>query len=134
MMAYAVLGRGLISAAPPRPESLGTNDVRTHLPRFEQTHFEKNLVLRAALETMARRKGASLAQLAIAWTMAMGRRAGAVVVPIPGAKSRAHLEENIGAATIELTEDDLAAIDRIAPPGAASGTRYRESQMHRINA
>jgi aryl-alcohol dehydrogenase-like predicted oxidoreductase len=83
---------------------------------------------------MARRKGASLAQLAIAWTMAMGKRAGAFVVPIPGAKSRAHLEENIGAAAIELTEDDLAAIDRIAPPGAASGTRYRESQMHRINA
>jgi aryl-alcohol dehydrogenase-like predicted oxidoreductase len=134
MMAYAVLGRGLISAAPPRPESLGTNDVRTHLPRFEQTHFEKNLVLRAALEMMARRKGASLAQLAIAWTMAMGKRAGAFVVPIPGAKSRAHLEENIGAATIVLTEDDLDAIDRIAPPGAASGTRYRESQMHRINA
>jgi aryl-alcohol dehydrogenase-like predicted oxidoreductase len=134
MMAYAVLGRGLISAAPPRPESLGTNDVRTHLPRFAQANFEKNLVLRAALETMARRKGASLAQLAIAWTMAMGKRAGAFVVPIPGAKSRAHLEENIGAAAIELTEDDLAAIDRIAPPGAASGTRYRESQMHRINA
>jgi aryl-alcohol dehydrogenase-like predicted oxidoreductase len=66
--------------------------------------------------------------------MAMGKRAGAFVVPIPGAKSRAHLEENIGAAAIELTEDDLAAIDRIAPPGAASGTRYRESQMHRINA
>jgi aryl-alcohol dehydrogenase-like predicted oxidoreductase len=133
MMAYAVLGRGLISAAPPRPESLGTNDARARLPRFAQTHFAKNLVLRAALETVARRKGATLAQLAIAWTMAMGKRAGAFVVPIPGAKSRTHLDENIGAAAIELTEDDLAAIDRIVPPGAASGTRYPEGAMHRLN-
>jgi aryl-alcohol dehydrogenase-like predicted oxidoreductase len=134
MMAYAVLGRGLISAAPPQPESLGANDVRTHLPRFEQSHFAKNLVLRAALEALARRKGASLAQLAIAWTMAMGKRAGALVVPIPGAKSRAHLDENIRAAELALSDDDLAEIDRLVPPGAASGTRYRESQMHRVNA
>ena len=134
MMAYAVLGRGLISSAPPPPESLGATDVRTHLPRFEQAHFEKNLALRAALETLARRKNASLAQLAIAWTMAMGKRAGTFVVPIPGAKSRAHLDENIGAASLALTEDDLAAIDRIAPPGAASGTRYQESAMQRVNA
>jgi aryl-alcohol dehydrogenase-like predicted oxidoreductase len=134
MMAYAVLGRGLISAAPPAPESLGASDVRAHLPRFEQLHFEKNLVLRGALEALARRKGASLAQLAVAWTMAMGKRAGTFVVPIPGAKSRAHLEENIGAAALVLTEDDLAEIDRIVPPGAASGTRYQESAMHRVNA
>ena len=134
MMAYAVLGRGLISAAPPPPDSLGAKDVRAHLPRFEQVHFEKNLALRAALEAVARRKSASLAQLAIAWAMAMGRRAGTLVVPIPGAKSRAHLEENIGAAKLVLRDEDLAEIDRIAPPGAASGTRYQESAMHRVNA
>jgi aryl-alcohol dehydrogenase-like predicted oxidoreductase len=134
MMAYAVLGRGLISAAPPAPESLGAKDVRTHLPRFEQVHFEKNLALRGALEALARRKGAGLAQLAIAWTMAMGKRAGTFIVPIPGAKSRGHLEENIGAAALVLTDDDLAEIDRMAPPGAASGTRYQESAMHRVNA
>jgi aryl-alcohol dehydrogenase-like predicted oxidoreductase len=133
MMAYAVLGRGFISAAPP-PESLGANDVRAHLPRFEHRHFAKNLALRTSLEAMAQRKGASLAPLAIAWSMAMGKRAGALVVPIPGAKSRAHLEENIGAAALALSEDDLAEIDRIAPPDAASGTRYQESAMHRLNA
>jgi aryl-alcohol dehydrogenase-like predicted oxidoreductase len=134
MMAYAVLGRGLFSAAPPQPESLGANDVRAHLPRFEQAHFAKNLALRTALEALARRKGASLAQLAIAWTMAMGKRAGAFVVPIPGAKSHAHLEENIRAADLILSDEDLAEIDRLVPPGAAAGTRYRESQMHRLNA
>ncbi len=134
MMVYAVLGRGLISAAPPPPESLAANDVRAHLPRFAPAHFAKNLALRTALEALARRQGASLAQLAIAWTMAMGKRAGTLVVPIPGAKSRAHLEENIGAADLVLSEEDLAEIDRIVPPGAVSGTRYPESQMHRINA
>jgi aryl-alcohol dehydrogenase-like predicted oxidoreductase len=134
MMVYAVLGRGLLSAAPPPPDSLGANDVRAHLPRFEPAHFAKNLALRTALETLARRKEASLAQLAIAWTMAMGKRAGALIVPIPGAKSRAHLEENIAAADLALSDEDLAEIDRIVPPGAASGTRYPEGQMHRINA
>jgi aryl-alcohol dehydrogenase-like predicted oxidoreductase len=134
MMAYAVLGRGLISAAPPRPESLGGDDVRARHPRFAQTNFAKNLVLRAALETMARRRGATLAQLAIAWTMAMGRSAGAFIVPIPGAKSRAHLDENIGAAALVVTDDDLVEIDRIVPAGAAAGTRYEEGAMHRLNA
>jgi aryl-alcohol dehydrogenase-like predicted oxidoreductase len=134
LMAYAVLGRGLISAAPPQPGSLGADDARAHLPRFAPTHFDKNRALRAALEAVARRKNASLAQLAIAWPMAMGKRAGAFVVPIPGAKSRAHLEENIGAAALALSDDDLAEIDRIAPPGAASGTRYPEGAMHRLNA
>jgi len=134
MMAYAVLGRGLISGAPPPRESLGAGDVRAHLPRFERAHFEKNLALRAALETLARRKSASLAQLAIAWTMAMGKRAGTFIVPIPGAKSRAHLEENIGAAALVLNAEDFAEVDRIAPLGAASGTRYQESAMHRVNA
>jgi diketogulonate reductase-like aldo/keto reductase len=65
---------------------------------------------------------ATLAQLSIAWPIAQGSRAGAVIIPIPGAKSRKHLEENVRAADIVLTADDLAEIDRIVPPGAASGT------------
>jgi aryl-alcohol dehydrogenase-like predicted oxidoreductase len=134
MMAYAVLGRGFISAAPPQPGTLDARDVRASLPRFAQEHFAKNLALRTALEAVARRKGASLAQLAIAWTMAMGKRAGVLIVPIPGAKSRSHLEENLGAAALVLSDDDVAEIDRIAPHGAASGTRYRENQMRRLNA
>ena len=65
--------------------------------------------------------------------MAQGSQTGAFVVPIPGAKSRKHLEENVRAADIALTTDDLAEIDRIVPPGAASGTRYPIGQMHRVN-
>ncbi len=89
--------------------------------------------LRAALEALARKKSATLAQLAIAWTMAQGERSGTFIVPIPGAKSRKHLEENAGAAAIALTAEDLVEIDRIAPPGAAAGTRYPAGQMHRLN-
>ena len=74
-----------------------------------------------------------LAQLAIAWPMPQGSRAGAFIVPIPGAKSRKHLEENVRAADIVFTAEDLAEIDRIVPPGAASGTRYPTGQMHRLN-
>jgi aryl-alcohol dehydrogenase-like predicted oxidoreductase len=72
-------------------------------------------------------------EFAVARTIGRGRRAGVFIIPIPGAKSRQHFEENVGAAGIVLTEDDLAEIDRIVPPGAASGTRYSPGQMHRLN-
>jgi aryl-alcohol dehydrogenase-like predicted oxidoreductase len=132
MMAYAVLGRGMLSAQVPKVEELA-DDIRARLPRFHSANVEKNLRLRSALEAIARGKNATLAQLSIAWPMAQGSRAGAFIVPIPGAKSRKHLEENVRAADIVLTADDLAEIDRIVPPGAASGTRYPIGQMHRLN-
>jgi aryl-alcohol dehydrogenase-like predicted oxidoreductase len=72
-------------------------------------------------------------QLSIAWPMVQGKRAGVFIVPTPGAKSRKHLEENLRAADIFLTAEDLAEIDRIVPPGTASGTRYPIGQMHRLN-
>jgi aryl-alcohol dehydrogenase-like predicted oxidoreductase len=133
VMAYAVLGRGMLSAQPPKVEELATDDIRARLPRFQSANAERNLALRSALEAVARRRNATLAQLAIAWPMAMGRGAGVFIVPIPGAKSRVHLEENLHAAEIVLTADDLAEIDRIVPPRAASGTRYPAEQMHRLN-
>src|SRR5215470_4038385 len=133
MMAYAVLGRGMLSAQVPRMEELAADDVRADLPRFHSANVEKNLRLLSALETIARKKNATLAQLSIAWPMARGTCAGAFIVPIPGAKSRKHLEENVRAVDIVLTADDLAEIDRIVPPGAASGTRYPIGQMHRVN-
>jgi aryl-alcohol dehydrogenase-like predicted oxidoreductase len=133
MMAYAVLGRGILSAEPPKPEEFSASDVRAQLPRFEGANLEKNLLLRAALEDIARRKNITLAQLAIAWPMARGAQLGTFIVPIPGAKSRKHLEDNLRAAGIALTPDDLAEIDRIVPRGAVSGTRYPAGQMHRLN-
>jgi aryl-alcohol dehydrogenase-like predicted oxidoreductase len=133
MMAYAVLGRGMLSAELLRAEAITADDIRARLPRFENPNLGRNLQLRAMLVGVAREKNATLAQLAIAWVMAMARRAGAFIVPIPGAKSRPHLEENVRAADIMLTADDLATLDRIVPPGAASGTRYPAGQMHRVN-
>jgi aryl-alcohol dehydrogenase-like predicted oxidoreductase len=133
MMAYAVLGRGMLSAQIPKVEESAADDIRAQLPRFHSANLEKNLPLRSALEVIARGKNATLAQLSIAWPIAQGSRAGAVIIPIPGAKSRKHLEENVRAADIVLTADDLAEIDRIVPPGAASGTRYPTEQMHRLN-
>jgi aryl-alcohol dehydrogenase-like predicted oxidoreductase len=133
MMAYAVLGRGMLSAQAPKVEEMSADDIRAQLPRFHRANVENNLRLRSALEAVARRKNATLAQLSIAWPMAQGSRAGAFIVPIPGAKSRKHLEENVRAADIVLTADDLAEIDRIVPHGAASGTRYPIGQMHRVN-
>jgi aryl-alcohol dehydrogenase-like predicted oxidoreductase len=133
MMAYAVLGRGMLSAEAPKVEEMAADDIRAQLPRFDSANVEKNLRLRSALEAIARRKNATLAQLSIAWPMARGLRAGVFIVPIPGAKSRKHLEENVAAADIVVTADDLAEIDRIVPPGAASGTRYPIGQMHRLN-
>jgi aryl-alcohol dehydrogenase-like predicted oxidoreductase len=133
MMAYAVLGRGMLSDQVPKVEELAADDVRQRLPRFQSVNIEKNLGLRSALEAMARRKNATVAQLSIAWPMAQGKRAGVFIVPIPGAKSRKHLQENVCAADIALTAEDLAEIDRIVPPGAASGTRYPIGQMHRLN-
>jgi aryl-alcohol dehydrogenase-like predicted oxidoreductase len=133
MMAYAVLGRGMLSAEAPKVEEMAADDIRARLPRFDSANAEKNLRLRSALEAIARGKNATLAQLSIAWPMARGLRGGVFIVPIPGAKSRKHLEENVAAADIVVTADDLAEIDRIVPPGAASGTRYPIGQMHRLN-
>jgi aryl-alcohol dehydrogenase-like predicted oxidoreductase len=133
MMGYAVLGRGMLSDQVPRVAELTADDVRQRLPRFQSVNIEKNLALRSALEAVARRKNATLAQLSIAWPMAQGKRAGVFIVPIPGAKSRRHIQENVRAEDIVLTAEDLAEIDRIVPPGAASGTRYPMGQMHRLN-
>jgi aryl-alcohol dehydrogenase-like predicted oxidoreductase len=123
----------MLSGQIPRVEAMAADDIRAQLPRFQSGNVEKNLRLRSALEAIAHRKNATLAQLAIAWPMAQGARAGAFVVPIPGAKSGKHLEENVRAADIVFTAEDLAEIDRIVPPGTASGTRYPTGQMHRLN-
>src|ERR1700739_4489979 len=87
MMAYAVLGRGMLSDQVPKVEELAADDVRRRLPRFQSVNIEKNLGLRSALAAIARSKNATLAQLSIAWPMAQGKRAGVFIVPIPGAKS-----------------------------------------------
>jgi aryl-alcohol dehydrogenase-like predicted oxidoreductase len=133
LMAYGVVGRGMLSAEVPKLEQMTAQDIRARLPRFQAENVGKNMQLRAALEGLGRKKNATLAQLAIAWPMAQSARLGTFIMPIPGAKSRRHFEENVRAADVVLTAEDLAEIDRVAPPGAAAGTRYPAGQMHRLN-
>ena len=123
----------MLSDQVPKVEELTGDDVRQRLPRFQSVNIEKSLGLRSALETIARSRNATLAQLSIAWPMTQGKRAGVLLVSIPGAKSRKHVEENVRAVDIALTAEDPAGINRIVPPGAASGTRYPIGQMHRLN-
>lgn len=127
LMAYSPLGRGFLTGAVRSLGALSENDNRKKNPRFEPDNFDKNLELLAQIENLAGEKGISPAQLALAWLLAQGPD----IFPIPSSKSRKHLEENLKAVEIRLSEDDLARLDTILPPGAAAGDRTRD--MDRVN-
>lgn len=122
---YSPLGRGFLTGQFRRPEDIPADDYRRDNPRFQGEAFAKNLSLVQEIEAMAQEKGWTSAQLALAWVLAQGDD----IVPIPGTKRRRYLEDNIGALDVTLTDDDRARIDRILPPGAATGTRYAAPQM-----
>lgn len=103
-VAYSPLGRGFLTGQIKRFEDLAADDYRRHSPRFQGENFQKNLDLVARIEEMARRKGCTAAQLALAWVLAQGQD----IVPIPGTKRREYLNDNLGALDVELTVDDLA--------------------------
>ena len=132
-MAYAPLGRGLLTGHFRREGDLPDGDRRLKMPRFQAGNIERNAAILSEVEAIAREKGATLPQMAIAWVMAQGPRNGVGIIPIPGAKSRQHLEENLKATSIKLSGDDLARIERVAPPTAVAGTRYPAGQMKRVN-
>ncbi len=117
---FSPLGRGFLTGAITSPDDFDDDDFRKNQPRFQGEAFQANLRLVDAVRELAAEKGISAGQLALAWVMAQGQD----VVPIPGTKRRSYLEENAGAAAVELTADDLARLDAIAPPGVAEGTRY----------
>ena len=128
--AYGVLSRGLLGGAwsSGRPASAG--DMRAHMPRFRRENLERNLVLVEALRTIAEAKGVTVAQIAIAWVLARGED----IVPLVGTTRRDRLAEAVAALELELSEDDLAAIERAVPPGAAAGGRYDERQMAMLDS
>jgi len=128
-VAYSPLGRGFLTGQIRNAESLPADDFRRNSPRFQSENLGRNLDLLNRIEAIARGKGCTTPQLALAWVLSRGDD----VVPIPGTKRRKYLEENISASTISLTEEELAEIDRVAPPGAASGTRYPLSAMPSLN-
>ena len=126
---YSPLGRGFLTGQIKRFEDLAADDYRRFSPRFQGENFQRNLDLVARIGEIARQKGCTSAQLALAWVLAQGDD----VVPIPGTKRRAYLEENLGALPVRLTLDDLARIDAVAPHGAAAGLRYPEAMMRFVN-
>ncbi|HET9149883.1 MAG TPA: aldo/keto reductase [Alphaproteobacteria bacterium] len=125
---YSPLGRGFLTGRFRRAEDLPADDWRRANPRFQGENFARNLRLVDEIERLAKEKGCTASQLALAWVLARGDD----IVPIPGTKRRTYLEQNVGALDVELTRDDLAFIDSILPPGAAAGTRYPEPQMQAV--
>jgi aryl-alcohol dehydrogenase-like predicted oxidoreductase len=128
--AYGVLTRGLLSGHWSRDRAVAQGDFRAHSPRFSGENLEQNLALVEALRTVAEPKGASVAQIAIAWVLSRGQD----IVPLVGARRRDRLAESLGALNLELTPDDLARIERAVPPGAAAGDRYDAYQMAHLDS
>jgi aryl-alcohol dehydrogenase-like predicted oxidoreductase len=129
LVAYSPLGRGFLSGRITSPDDFGEDDFRRTHPRFSGENFARNLGLVERVRQLAATKGVTASQLAIAWVLAQGDD----VVPIPGTKRRRWLEENLGALEVELTADDLAAIERVTPRGSVAGARYDPEKMARVN-
>jgi aryl-alcohol dehydrogenase-like predicted oxidoreductase len=123
--AYGVLSRGLLGGDWSRERAPSPGDLRARMPRFRPENLDRNLSLVEALRAIAGKKGATVAQIAIGWVLSRGED----IVPLVGTTRRDRLAEALGALELELTEDDLAAIERAAPPGAVAGDRYDERQM-----
>ncbi len=121
-VAYSPLGRGFLTGAFSSPDDFADDDFRKHHPRFQGANFQRNLDLVERVQELAREKGVTPAQLALAWVLSRGDE----VVPIPGTKRRSYLEENAGAGEVELTGDDLAKIEEAFPKGATAGDRYAD--------
>jgi aryl-alcohol dehydrogenase-like predicted oxidoreductase len=122
LVAYSPLGRGFLTGQITSPDDLAPDDFRRTSPRFAGENFARNLELVDRVTEIAREKGCTPGQLALAWVMAHGED----VVPIPGTKRRRYLEENVEAAEISLSDDELARIDEAAPVGSAAGDRYAD--------
>jgi aryl-alcohol dehydrogenase-like predicted oxidoreductase len=129
-VAYSPLGRGFLTGQIKKVDDLDQDDYRRISPRFQGDNFQKNLDLVGHIERLAKHKGCTPAQLALAWVLAQGTD----IVPIPGTKRKKYLEENISAADVTLEPEDLRTIEEIAPKDAASGSRYPETMMRFVNA
>jgi aryl-alcohol dehydrogenase-like predicted oxidoreductase len=128
-VAYSPLGRGLLTGQFKTLDDLPADDWRRNHPRFQGENFQRNLELVARVEQLAKEKGCTPAQLALAWLLSRGTD----IVPIPGTKRRARLEENVAALKVKLTAADLARIEGVVPKGVAAGARYTEGGMRTVN-
>ena len=124
-VAYAPLGRGLLTSDIADPATLSEGDTRKRQPRYSGDNLAHNRALAEKIHAIAARKGCTPAQLALAWVLAQGQD----VIPIPGTKQKKRMVENIGALSVKLSDADLKEIADAVPKGAAKGTRYPEAQM-----
>jgi aryl-alcohol dehydrogenase-like predicted oxidoreductase len=122
---FSPLGRGFLTGQLKSPDDFEPDDMRRGLPRFTGENFQRNLDLVAQVQALAAEKGVTPGQLALAWLLAQGND----VAPIPGTKRRKYLAENLGAADVTLTAEELAALDEAFPPDAVSGQRYAQGGM-----
>jgi aryl-alcohol dehydrogenase-like predicted oxidoreductase len=128
-VAYSPLGRGFLTGQIKSLDDLAPDDWRRAVPRFQPENFQKNLDLVKQIERMAVRKGVTPSQLALAWVLHKGED----IIPIPGTKRIKYLEENVAAANLTLTPEEVAELNAALPPGAAAGTRYPEAAMRALH-
>jgi aryl-alcohol dehydrogenase-like predicted oxidoreductase len=126
-VAYSPLGRGFLSGQFKSPDDFAGDDFRRNNPRFQGENFQRNLRLVEEVDAIAREKGITASQLAIAWVLAQGDD----IVPIPGTKRVKYLEQNVGAVDVELAPDDLQRLEDAFPKGSTAGDRYPD--MSRVN-
>lgn len=117
---FSPLGRGFLTGAVRGRTQIQPGDWRANNPRFSEENLSRNLALLETIDSIARPRGATPAQVALAWVLSRGDQ----VIPIPGMKRRSHLDENLEAAELDLSPDELARLDAAFPPGAAAGDRY----------
>ncbi|MGN6801878.1 MAG: aldo/keto reductase [Ginsengibacter sp.] len=128
-VAYSPLGRGFLTGQIKTFEDLDENDYRRYSPRFMGENFDKNISLVKKIESIAKEKDCTPAQLALAWVLAQGNN----IFPIPGTKHIKYIEENVKAVDIKLSDSDLQEIENVFPKGAVAGSRYPESFMKSVN-
>ena len=128
-VAFSPVGRGFLAGGVPDPTALAANDLRRTMPRFQAENFNKNLNLLAELTALARQRGATPAQLALAWVLANGDR----VLAIPGTTRLDHLAENARAVDLEIDPPTLVQLDRLFQPGSVSGPRYGPATQAEID-
>ncbi len=129
LVPFSPLGRGFLSGTAKRAEEYPEDDYRRGDPRFQGANFDANMSAAQRVRDLAARKGATPAQIALAWLLQKGDD----IVPIPGTKRRRYLEENVGAASIELDTGEMRELDETLPPGRVSGPRYNERQMRYVD-
>ncbi len=126
-VAYSPIGRGFLTGAIKSPEDFPADDFRRSIPRFQGENFYKNIELVKAIEEMAHEKGITSSQLALAWIISKG------FLPIPGTKRIKYVEENIAAASIELSSSEIEKLEKIVPIGLSTGDRYDQTGMSMVN-